>query len=296
MEKSRIRWDDLRVFLAVVRNQRISAAGAALGLDTATVGRRIGALEEGLGARLFERSPKGYAPTEAGLRLADRAEAIAASLAEAVEAVAGERQELTGTVRIGAPDGVATYLLPPVCAAIRERHPGLSFQIVALPRVFNLSKREADLAITITPPGSGRLKVRKVARYGLGLYASRDFLARHPVAVPADIRDLPGIGYIGDMIFDPALDYDAVLGRSADPALASNSMIVQVNWVRMGAGLGILHDFAARAHDDLVRVLPGHFRLERDYWLVRHQDDDRVARIARTADLIADGLKARLAD
>ncbi len=295
VQNSKLRWDDLRVFLAVARAERISLAGQGLGLDTATVGRRVAALEEALGARLFDRSPRGYALTEAGSRLLDHAAEIEGGVAVAAEAVAGERRSLSGTVRIGAPDGVATYLLPGVCAGIRRLHPDLSLQVVALPRIFNLSRREADLAITVSPPAAGRLKVRKIARYGLGLYASRDFLTAHPVSRPEDVRDLPGIGYIGDMIFDKALDYDKLLGRARDPGLTSNSMIVQVNWVRAGAGLGILHDFAAAGHPELVRVLPRHFTLERDYWLVRHQDDARVARIDRTAELLAEGLRARLA-
>jgi DNA-binding transcriptional LysR family regulator len=76
---------------------------------------------------------------------------------------AASRAQLSGQIRLGAPDGVANFLLPQVCSAIVERNPDLDVQIVALPRLFNLSRREADMAITVSPPTAGRLTVQKVS-------------------------------------------------------------------------------------------------------------------------------------
>ena len=165
-------WDDLRVFLAVARRESLSAAGKALRIDPATVGRRISRLEDSLGARLFVKSPQGYALTETGARLVPRAEAAEAALRgldEAAEAPEG----LTGQIRLGAPDGCANYLLPQVLAQMCDRHPGLEVQLVALPRVFNLSKREADMAIGVSRPEAGRLVVQMLTDYRLHLAASR---------------------------------------------------------------------------------------------------------------------------
>ena len=139
-------WDDLRVFLAVARTESLSAAGKALKLDPATVGRRIARLEEALAAKLFAKSPQGYALTDAGLRLVAHAEGAEQAVAGAAEELQAGAGGLTGQIRVGAPDGCANYLLPQVCAAICDENPGLEVQIIALPRVFNLSKREADLA------------------------------------------------------------------------------------------------------------------------------------------------------
>ncbi|MCE6952902.1 LysR family transcriptional regulator [Cereibacter sphaeroides] len=283
-------WDDLRVFLAVARAESLSGAGKALKLDPATVGRRVARLEEALGARLFAKSPQGYALTEAGQRVlahAERAEGAMVAAAEEVQGAAG----LTGQIRIGAPDGCANYLLPQVLARICEENPGLEMQIVALPRVFNLSKREADMAIGVSRPEAGRLRVQKLATYHLHLAASRDYLARHPpIRSLDDLRQHRLVGYIPDMIFDKELDYLTGLGSGSVP-FASNSVSVQLNWLRAGAGVGIVHDFAMPSAPELVKVLPESLSLTRTFWLIRHQDDARMERLNRFAEALAQGIR-----
>jgi DNA-binding transcriptional LysR family regulator len=297
MQKSTMRWDDLRVFLAIARQSRLQAAGRTLGLDPATVGRRVTALEEALGARLFDRSPQGYALTESGRSLLGHAQAMESQASAATEEVGGQADRLSGTVRIGAPDGVSNYLLIDACDALSLDNPDLQVQVVALPRMFSLSKREADLAITVSPPTAGRLTVRKIADYRLRLYARDDLVrALGPVGGIEDLRRLRGIGYISDMIFDRELDYYALLGRETDPALTSNSLIVQLRWCLRGVGICILPEFVAREHPELSMVLPDDIRLTRSFYLVRHQDDARVARINRMAEVVVDWMRAALAD
>ncbi len=287
MQKSALRWDDLRLFLAVARHGRLVLAGRETGLDPATLGRRIGALEEALGTRLFERSSQGYAPTEAGRGLIDYAQAMEGLVGAAAAELGGESERLTGTVRIGAPDGFANYLLIDACDALSRENPELQVQVVSVPRVFMLSKREADLAIGVSPPSAGRLTVRKIADYQLRLYASRELVARlGPLREIADLRDVRGIGYISDMILDRDLDYHALLGRQAEPALTSNSLIMQLRWCLRGAGVCILPDFVAREHPQIVPVLADEIALTRSFYLIRHQDDARVARVNRLAEAI----------
>lgn len=280
-------WDDLRIFLAVARTESLSAAGRRLKVDPATVGRRIARLEEATGARLFAKSPQGYALTEAGARLlphAERAEAAARGAGEALLGPEGQTG-LTGQIRLGAPDGCANYLLPRVLARICDANPGLEVQVVALPRVFNLSKREADMAIGVSRPEAGRLTVQKLTDYRLHLAASRAYLAAHPVARPEDLGAHPFVGYIPDLIFDKELDYLAEIG--APPArLTSNSVSVQLNFLRQGAGIGVVHDFALPAAPELVRLLQDSISLTRSFWLIRHADDGRVARLSRFAEAL----------
>ena len=147
-------WDDLRVFLAVARSESLSGAGRRLKIDPATVGRRIARLEDATAVRLFAKTPQGYALTDEGTRLLAHAERAEAAVDGATEALSGP-EGLTGQIRIGAPDGCANYLLPQVLARICDANPGLEVQIVALPRVFNLSKREADMAIAVSRPEAG---------------------------------------------------------------------------------------------------------------------------------------------
>jgi DNA-binding transcriptional LysR family regulator len=286
-------WDDLRIFLAVARSESLSGAGRRLKIDPATVGRRVARLEENIGGRLFVKSPQGYQITDAGAELlahAERAEAAIEGASEAIQTPEG----LTGQIRLGAPDGCANYLLPQVLARICDANPGLEVQIVALPRVFNLSKREADMAIGVSRPEAGRLTVQKLTDYRLHLAASRAYLAAHPqIATAADLQAHRCIGYISDMIFDKELDYLAEIGIAA-PTLASNSVSVQLNFLRHGAGVGVVHDFALPAAPELVRIIPEQISLTRAFWLIRHADDGRVLRLNRFAEQLISAVRQEM--
>jgi DNA-binding transcriptional LysR family regulator len=275
-------WDDLRVFLGVARAQTLSGASPGLRMDPATVGRRIARLEEALGATLFLKSPQGYALTDLGQRFQVRAEEAEEAMRLALEEGRGASEALTGQVRIGAPDGCANYVLPQVVARLHKANPGLELQILALPRVVNLSSREADLAISVSPPDAGRLTVQKITDYRLHLAQRRDAAA---VASLADLRGRAVVGYIPDMIFDRALDYLGELGLGG-VQLASNSVPVQLQLLRQG-GVGVVHDFALPFAPELVRILTDRVSLTRAFYLVRHDADRRSERMARIAQAIA---------
>ena len=287
-------WDDLRIFLAVARTESLSGAGRRLKVDPATVGRRIQRLEEAMGARLFAKGPQGYTLTEEGGRLLSPAERAEAAMEAATDALSGP-EGLSGQIRVGAPDGCANYLLPQVIAQICDDNPGLEVQIVALPRVFNLSKREADMAISVSAPTAGRLSVQKLTDYRLHLAASADYLARTaPIRTRDDLKGRRVIGYIPDMIFDKELDYLAEIGAEAVP-LASNSVSVQFNWVRAGAGIAIVHDFAIPSASGVVKLLTDQISLTRSFWLIRHESDTRLDRLNRFADLLTREARAEMA-
>ncbi len=287
-------WDDLRIFLAVARYDSLSGAARVLRIDPATVGRRVARLEDAEGARLFAKTPQGYALSESGTRLLAHAERTEAAAAAAAQAVGGS-EGLSGQIRIGAPDGCANYLLPQVLARICDDNPGLEVQVVALPRVFNLSKREADMAIAVSRPEAGRLTVQKLTDYHLHLAASHGYIASHPaINSAADLRAHRFVGYIPDMIFDKELDYLTQIG-AAQPVLASNSVSVQLNFLRHGAGVGVVHDFALPAAPELRRILADQIHLTRAFWLIRHESDGRVDRLNRFADQLIRQCRAEMA-
>ena len=288
-------WDDLRLFLAVAREQSLSGAGKLLRLDPATLGRRMARLEKTMQAVLFVKSPSGYALTEAGVQLLSRAEAAEQAMRQATADVVVPSDQLAGQIRIGAPDGCANYLLPQVCARLVADNPGLDIQIVALPRVFNLSRREADMAIGVSAPTAGRLVVQKIADYQLHLAAADSYLAARPaIRTVADLQGHRLVGYIPDMIFDRELDYLAELGMTRVP-LASNSVSVQVNMIRQGGGVGIVHDFSLPATPGVTRILTGDVHLSRAFYLIRHEDDRRNLRMSRFAEALAQGVRAEVA-
>ena len=257
-------WDDIRLFLSVARAESLTRAGQHLRLDPATLSRRIARLEDSLAVRLFVKSPQGYRLTEAGQDLFDQVSPTEDAMRSAEAHLSShaahpkrDRSEplLRGPIRLGAPDGCANYLLPQVCTALARDHPELDIQIVALPRVFNLSQREADMAIAVSAPTAGRLVVQKITDYALHLAASNTYLARTgPIRDAGDLRDKTVVGYIPDMIFDQELDYLSDLGLSRVP-LASNSVAVQLNLIRQGAGVGVVHDFALPFAPGVQRVL-----------------------------------------
>lgn len=287
-------WDDLRIFLAVARAESLSGAGRTLRIDPATVGRRIARLETTLSARLFTKTPQGYALTDAGQRLMDPALATETAAAAATDSLHAGNEALSGQIRLGAPDGSANYLLPQVLSQIGADHPNLEIQLVALPRVFNLSKREADMAIAVSRPETGRLTVQKLTDYQLHLAASRDYLAKNPpITCRQDLHAHRIVGYIADMIFDKELDYLGEFGSTA-PHLSSNSVSVQTQLMRAGAGVGMVHDFAMPFAPELVQVLPDTLALTRSFWLVRHADDAQIKRLNSFADLLATGLRREL--
>lgn len=282
--------------MAVARTESLSGAGRILKVDPATVGRRIARLEESLGSPLFAKSPQGYAPTDAGQRLLVHAERAEQAMEGAVAEMQGTSGQMAGQIRIGAPDGCANFILPKVCAAISEENPDLDIQIVSLPRIFNLSKREADMAIGVSQPTAGRLSVQKITDYNLSLVAARQYLKNHPpIESIEDLHAHRVVGFIPDMIFDKELDYLSEIGLDR-VALASNATTVQMSWLREGHGIGIVHDFAmAPFARRMVRILPDEVSMTRSYYLIRHADDRRLERMNRFAAALVSGIREEVA-
>ena len=280
-------WDDFRVFLAVARTESLSSAGKSLKLDPATVGRRISRLEDALGAPLFAKSPQGYELTRDGQKLLEHAEAAERAVTLGADNLTGEGDDgLSGPIRIGAPDGCANYVLPRAVAQIVDEHPALEVQIIAQPRLFSLSKREVDLAVTVSQPSSGRLLVQKISDYHLSLAAMPEYLDGRPeVKSLSDLSAHKIVGYVSELIFDKELDYLAEIGISQADC-SSNSVSVQLNMLRAGMGLGVVHDFCLPYVPNLTRVLADEFRLSRSFYLIRHADDRKVARLSRFSELL----------
>ncbi len=288
-------WDDMRVFLAVAREESLSAAGRLLKLDPATVGRRVARLEAALDSPLFAKSQQGYVLTLAGERLLDHGMQAEEAMRAAAGTVMGATKSLSGQIRIGAPDGSANYLLPQVCAKISDANPDLDVQILALPRIINLSRREADMAISVSAPTAGQLLVKKVSDYRLHMVATQSYLDSHsPINSVADLKGHRMIGYIPDMIFDRELDYLNDIGIDR-VALASNSVSVQLRQVSLGTGVCVAHDFTLPFHPGLKKILTDQISLTRSFYLVRHQGDQRNERLNRFAEALSLGIRDEVA-
>lgn len=279
-------WDDVRMFLAVARTGQFLAAARRIGVNHATLSRRVTALEEDLKTRLLIRRTNGCELTAEGEVFLRAAERMETEMLEAQAQVGRVDSALAGTVRIGAPDGFGVYFLAPRLGQLTARHPELKIQLVPVPRSFSLSQREADIAITIERPEQGRLVSSRLTDYSLGLYASRAYLdeAGMPEAVEA-LKDHRRIGYVEDLIYSPSLNYTGEIMRNWDAGFEISSAIGQTEAVRAGAGIGILHIYIARQYPDLVRILPS-ISIRRAYWTIYHESARDLVRVRTVADFV----------
>jgi DNA-binding transcriptional LysR family regulator len=284
-----VNWNDLKLFLAVAREGQMLSAARTLGISQATLNRRIGSLESALDSKLFDRSPTGCSLRPAGERLLEHAERIESELILARTDLLEDESRLSGTVRIGAPDGLGVSFLAPRLHRLSEQHPDLQIQLVPMPRVFSLSQREADMAITIGRPVKGRLRVRKLTDYSLSLYAARDYLNIH--GTPGSLAELRGhrlVGYVEDLIFSPELEYNRKVLPDWRSSIEISGVIGQFEAVRAGAGIGILHDFMAGIEPSLVPLLSEESRLSRSYWMVWHESLKNSRRVKTVVQFLAE--------
>ena len=270
-------WNDLRIFLAVARAGQLGAAAALLKVDPTTVSRRLRRLENALQQRLFEQTRDGQVLTEAGERLALRAEDMDRAAA-AIEPSAGVAL-VSGLLRISVSEGFGTWLIASHLPSFVEAHPELQVDLVANSGFLSPSRRETDVAILLARPRGGPLLSRKLADYALRLYASADYLDRAgPIAGKAALGDHPLIGYIPDFIYAPELRYLDEIAPGATLRIRSSSINAQYRLARAGAGIAALPCFIGDADAHLVRIIP-EVKIERSFWLVTHQDTRRLARI-----------------
>ena len=181
-------WDDLRVFLAVHRTRSHAAAARSLRVAATTVGRRLASLEADVGARLFTRTPEGLVGTSVSRALLVHAERMEAEVLESERLISGADARPTGRVRLTCGDGFAIAILAPGLPAFLQAHPGLEVEIRAEPRVLDLTRGEADVALRNVRPREGSLIARRLGVERYGLFAAPTYLARR--GTPRSARDL----------------------------------------------------------------------------------------------------------
>ncbi|MGR4066975.1 LysR family transcriptional regulator [Billgrantia sp. C5P2] len=291
-------WQDIQIFLEVARSQRLTDAARRLGLDHSTLSRRTRRFEQKLNTQLFERSTHGYHLTEAGQQLLAHAEEMARHAFEAGENLSDQNRQLGGQIRLGVTEGFGTWVIAPLLSAFCERHPGITLDLLALPRVVNLSRHEADLAITVERPASQGLVISRLCDYRLRLYGSQRYFQRH--GRPAKLSDLGQhrlIGYVDDLIFseqlsylDPLLD-PAVVGTAPHFSIRSTSVTTQHAATLQGAGLAVLPCFMAETGDRLESVLNGEVEIVRQFWITARQEQRRLARVRLLWDFLREALE-----
>lgn len=282
---ARFDWDDLRFALAVADAGGLSAAGRALRVDPATIGRRLDGLESGLKCKLFHRRRQGLVPTPAGAKLILHARRIEGEVSALGFEMSAEDRGLAGTVVITTTEPIAAGFVAPALPAFEAKHPGIAVEVKIDIRTLDLGRREADIALRLARPTQGDLRGRKLGQVGYGLYASSGYLDRHR---------MPAAAFAGHKLIDWPVDYTVIpqvpwLRRVASDAtvvLRSNSAMTRRAAAAAGAGIALLPSILADLDPALVRIA-SEAPPKQDLWLVTHRDLARVPRIRATLEFLA---------
>lgn len=288
-------WALVRSFLAVLDAGSLMGAARRLGARQPTLSRHVAELEAQLGAPLFERTGRGVTPTTLALALADGARQMQSGAETLARSLAGTRDATSGSVRITTSQVAATYLLPPVLAALREAEPGIEVELVASNALSNLLRREADIAVRMVRPVQGSLVARKLADLPVGAVAHERYLAR--AGTPRKAADLLQHALIG-------YDRDDTIGRGfaalGTPlprqafAVRTDDQVVYGRLVAEGAGIGFVALYNVPHWPGVRRVLPALKIPPLPCWLAVHREirGNRVVR--RVFDFLAEAIPAEL--
>lgn len=273
-------WDEIRTAYHVARLGTVSGAAEVLGVHHATVIRHIDALEQRLGARLFQRHARGYTATEAGRDLLGVAQATQEQFSQLASRIKGQGETISGELVVTSIAGIAG-LLTPVLVGFQALHPGLVVRYLTDMRLFRLDYGEAHVAIRAgAAPEEPDNVVQPLVRMRTGLYASRSYVAAHGrPAGPQDFGPHHFIGADSDMSRAPfhlwlreTVAADAITYRATEPVALEAA-------VRAGAGIGFLSAYLAAGDPDLVEVMPPRPEWEAPLWIVTHVDLHRTLKV-----------------
>lgn len=293
-----LNWDDLRYVLAVADAGSLAAAARTLRVELSTVLRRLNALERRLQVRLFDRHRSGYAPTDAGELLAEQAQRMRSGLDEARRRIVGRDLELSGSVRLTAPHIAMDHLLPEPLAAFARAHPRIEVDVAVNSALADLSKREADVALRLSPSLPEHLIARKVGEMRLRVYALRGAkgLPQRRTPIARLVGSAPWIGFDAESrmrFFDRWMDEMVSPDRVRLRVDLLNSMAAML---RTGLGIGLLPSFIERSESDLIAVSDDIDGLSVPVSLLTHPDLRRTARIRVFVQEVGDAIATRLAE
>ena len=260
-------WNDLKCFTVLASTGTLSAAARQLKVDHSTIARRIATLEQDLGARLFDRLPRGYALTPDGKRLVEQAMRVEEEVF-ALERLAQGREGAAGMVRISAPPGFAGHFLAPRLTALRKRHPAIHIELSGDMETANLSRREADVALRLARPDCNSLVARRVGLIGFGLFGAPTYVETRPRG------DWDFIGYEETLDHVPQQKWLHGFSGAKPLVFRSNDLTSLINATRAGMGVAVLPFFMVPIQVGLVRLEEDSALAPqpRDLWMVAHSD------------------------
>jgi len=279
-------WDDLRIFLALVRDGTLSGTARRLKITQPTVGRRIERLERDVGAKLFDRLPDGYVPTAAGARLVPMAEDMAASAEALDRTTAALSETIDGTVRVSVHESLSPFIIENL-SALHDALPDVEFELFVTHIQVNLSKREADILIRDQLPEASSLTARKLGTATYAVYGATEYIETFPATrTERRYRDCDWIGFDEEHArFAGYAWLRDRLGNRAPVYRTNNGMVLR-EAVAAGKALGVLPCFAGDTDPSLVRLTPPLKDVQETLWMLVHPDMKRRPAIRAVMDAL----------
>jgi DNA-binding transcriptional LysR family regulator len=289
-------WSLVQGFLAVLDAGSLSGAARKLGAQQPTLSRQVATLETQLGAPLFERTGRGVAPTALALAIADDARAMQLGAEQLQLRLARQCSRTGGSVRITSSQVAASYLLPPVLAALQSAEPGIEVELVASNQLTNLLRREADIAVRMVRPAQASLVAKKLADIAITACAHESYLGRAGTPRrPDELLRHRLVGYDRD---DTLVRGFAAMGFAIGRehfALRTDDQLAYGRLVAAGAGIGFVAAYNLRWLPGVVPVLPMLRIPPLPCWLAVHREIRGSALVRHVFDFLAEAIPRELA-
>ncbi len=292
-------WDKLRIFHAVASAGSFTHAGQQLTLSQSAVSRQISALEEEISTPLFQRHARGLTLTDEGELLYTAVREVLSRLAAAEESLKNIHESPRGPLKITASHGIGAYWLLPRLKEFSKEYPDVEIHLLMEDRELDLSQREADLAVRMRAPVQADLIQRKLFTVHYHMYASKEFLAKQGAPKTLeDICNFPVVVY-GETAAPEIREINWLLEHYKKHfKTGCKGSITRINnitgilqAVEVGLGIGVLPDYVAIGHPDLVRVLPEVPAPSFDVHLVYADALRQSKRVAAFRDFLVKGSK-----
>ena len=285
-------WNDLESFLTLSRAGKLNLAARKLKIEATTISRRITRLEQKLNTKLFFRSNNSFICSDSGRKLILHAERVESEIYSINQSFFNKSPSVSGEVRMAVPEGLGVEIFTKYLKEFYKLFPEIELELLADTKARSLLKREIDILITLSRPTKGKLVAWKLADYELKLYGSNHYLNNNkPIKVIKDLDNHKFISYVDDLIDFPELKYLEDIKKNIKIIFRSNSLRAQLNAVKQGIGLSLLHTFIAKDENSLSILLENEVKVSRQYWVIVHEDLLKIKRIRNVVDFFSSVMK-----
>lgn len=278
-------WNDVQIFLALIRAGSVRGAGKKLAISHATVARRIEAFEKRLGVSLFNRLNTGYELTKAGEDLIAAAENVESELHSIQRKLVGQDKKLAGTIKVTATELVASYFLIPELSNFMEMYPHTKVEFIETYLTLDLSRREADIALRIAKTPPDNLIARSLAAISVAEYASKSYIESHDLDDPQSACRISRM----DMKSGP-IGYNNSQFKKLPIRGCFSTFRLQIEAAKHDVGIAELPCFVAEREPNLVRISDKCLVEGYQIWLLRHPDTRATSRLRVFSEFITESI------